>query len=57
MPCLVVIAQVVLEKTIFKYFQYNFTILQLSSLVEWRGPSFEFKDALCQIWLKLAQWF
>ena len=56
------ICQVVLEK-VFKYFKYNFTILLLSPLGEGCGPSLNKlespppKDALCQVWMKLAQWF
>jgi hypothetical protein len=54
----------VLEKKILKTFQCIFTILQLSPLREGLSPLFEQKfqspspkDDLCQIWLKLAQWF
>jgi hypothetical protein len=54
--------QLVLEKNILKnsvYF-YSFAII---SLGEGQFPSFEQfripfpKDDLCQVWLKLAQWF
>jgi hypothetical protein len=52
------------EKKIFKNFQYIFTLLQLSPLGEGLSLSFEKKklnsppkDDLCQVWLKLAQWF
>ena len=40
-PCFVEIGPLVLEKEIFKYFQYNFTISLLSPLGEERGPSFK----------------
>ena len=59
MPSLVEISPVVLEK-IFKYFQYNFTFLLLSSwrkLLPFKFESPPSKDALCHVWLKLAQWF
>ena len=52
---------VVLEK-IFKFCQCIFVTSYLSPLGKWHDPSFEqtyissFKDALCQVWLKLA-WF
>ena len=48
------------KKKIFKFCQCIFTISLLSSHEKRWGPSFEphsLKDALCQIWLKLAQWF
>ena len=57
---------VVLEKKALKSFQYwiILSILQLSPLWEGCDPSFEKKiesyspkDALCQVWLKMAQWF
>ena len=58
-PCLVEIGPVVLEKKIFKYFQYNFTISLLSHVAlhlnKLESPPS--KDALCHVWLKLAQWF
>ena len=62
--CLVEIGPVVLEKKIFKYLQYNFTFSLLSPLFE-KGVAlylnnFESpppKDALCQVWLKLAKWY
>jgi hypothetical protein len=53
----------VLEKKIFKKIQCIFTLLLLSPLGEGQFPSFEqflsppHKDDLCQVWLKLAQWF
>ena len=63
MPNLVEIGPLVLEKKIFKISQCIFAITWLSSLYRkvW-GPSFVElnpwpKDALCQIWLKLAHWF
>ena len=37
------------KERIFKYFQYNFTILLLSPLGEWCGPSFE------QTWIPSTQ--
>ena len=40
MPSLVETGPVVLEKNIFKHFQYNFTISLLSSLEERRVPLF-----------------
>jgi hypothetical protein len=63
MPSLIVIGLLVLEKKIFKNFQCIFTLLWLSPLGEGQSPSFEQfripspKDDLCQVWLKLAQWF
>ena len=48
---------------IFKFRQCIFTNMKLSPLGIGRGPFFnklEFpapKDALCQVWLKLVQWF
>jgi hypothetical protein len=62
-PSLVKIGPAVLEKKIFKNFQCIFTHLLLSPLVAKQSPSFEKpespppKDDLCQVWLKLAQWF
>ena len=50
-------------KIFLKYFQCNFTFSLLSFLGKGRGPSFEQtwiplpKDALCYVWLNLAQWF
>ena len=41
MPSLVEIGPVAPEKTIFKYFQYNFTFSLLSPLGKRQGPSFE----------------
>ena len=41
MPGLVELGPGVLEKKIFKSFQCNFTILQLSPFVKGNGPSFE----------------
>ena len=58
--CLVEIGPVVLEKKILKFRQGIFTILLLSPLGKVHDPSFEQtspKDALCQVWLKLATWF
>ena len=52
MSSLVDIGLTVLEKKIFKSCQCIFTILQLSPF-ESPLP----KDALCQVRLKLAQWF
>ena len=49
MQSLVEISPVVLEKKIFKYFQYNFTISLLSPTGERRVPSFE------QIWIPSTQ--
>ena len=59
---LVEIGSVVLEK-IFKFCRYIFILSLLSPLIKERGPSFDrtdspsSKNALCQFWLKLAQWF
>ena len=49
----------------FKFCQCIFAISQLSPLGKGQGPSFEEKklessspnDSLCEVWLKLAQWF
>ena len=41
MPSLVEIGPVVLEKKIFKYFHYNFSISLLSPLGKGHDPSFE----------------
>ena len=63
MPSLVEIGSVVLEKKIFEFRQCICAISLLSPLGKERGPSFEQlespspKDALCQVRLKLAQWF
>ena len=48
-PSLVESGTVVLEKKIFKYFDYNLTFLLLSSLVKGHGPSFE------QTWIPSTQ--
>ena len=48
---------------IFKFSQYNFAISILSPIGKGCDPSFEqtgipfTKDALWQVWLKLAKWF
>ena len=63
MPSLVEIGPVALEKTIFKYFQY--ILLFCYYLPSEKGVAFHLnklkfppcKDALCQVWLKLARWF
>ena len=66
MPNLVEIGPTVLEKKIFKFRQSIFAISYLSpfgkGLALWalhlkqlESPSP--KDALCKVWLKLAQWF
>jgi hypothetical protein len=53
----------VLEKKILKKISVYFTLLLIPSLEEGQSPSFEQtsipppKDDLCQVWLKLAQWF
>ena len=63
-PSLVEIGPVVLEKKIFKFRQCIFAICVIISpwkragalhLNKLESPSP--KDALCQVWLKLAQWF
>ena len=47
----------------FYNFVNIFSYFVIISLGKWCGPSFEklqsplLKDALCQVWLKLAQWF
>jgi hypothetical protein len=62
-PSLIEIGLLVLEKNIFKNFQCIFTLLLLSPLGHGQPTSFEqFRipspnDDLCQVWLKLAQWF
>jgi hypothetical protein len=57
-PSLIEFGLLVLEK-IFEIFQCIFTRLLLSSLGEGRSPLLPLppKDGLCQIWLKLANWF
>ena len=64
MLSLVEIGPVVLEKKIFKFCQCTFSIFckylplekrHCSSLNKLESPST--KDSLCQVWLKLAQWF
>ena len=58
-PSLVEIGTLVLKKKSFKFSECIFSILKLSPL--WAcGPSIKYplpKDTLCQVWLKLAQWF
>ena len=63
MPSLVDIGQLFWRKKIFeKFCQCIFAILLLSLLGKRCGTSFELTlsssqiDALCQVWLKLAQW-
>ena len=63
-PSLVKIGPVVLEKKIFwiswMYFCYIVKNLPLKTSGAFRLKKFEFplpKDALCQAWLKLTQWF
>ena len=62
MPSLVKISQVVLKK-IFKFRQCIFAIWLLSPLGKRWVPLVEqtwvfiIKNALCQVWLKLAKWF
>ena len=62
-PSLVEIGPVVLEKKFFKSCQFIFIISQLSPLWEESGLSFEQtwiplpRNTLCQVSLKLAQWF
>ena len=52
------IGQVVVEKKIFEICQCIFTFSLSSPLEKGCGPSLNKpKDALCQVWLKLAQWF
>ena len=63
MPCLVEIGPVVLERRFFKFVNvfsqfYNNLLLEKSvalHLNKLESPSH--KDALCQVWLKLAHWF
>ena len=62
---LVEITPLVFEKTFLKFSQCIFAISLLSLLETGRDPSFEQiwvpvtkgMDALCQVWLNLAQWF
>ena len=63
MLSLVEIGSVVLEKKIFKFCQYIFAILLLYVIIfPWKGEILHLnklespspKDALCQVWLKLA---
>ena len=64
MPSLAEIGPVVLEKKIFK-FRQCIVVLFRNYLPLEKGVAFYFnklksllsKDALCQVWLKLAQWF
>ena len=50
-----------MERKTFDISQYSFALSLLSPLEELRGPSFEqfnsSKDSLCQVWLKLAQYW
>ena len=63
MPSLVEIGPVVQEKKIFKFCQCIFAFFFLSPLGKRWDRLFEKfeshlpKDALCQVWLKFAQWF
>ena len=63
MPNSVEIGLVVQEKMIFKICQCIFAFLSLSPLGNGRGPYLNTldipssKDALCQVWLKLAMCF
>ena len=63
-PRLVEIGPVVLEKKIFKFRKcafslfHNYLPLEKGGALQWnklKSPSP--KDALCQVWLKLTQWF
>ena len=63
-PRLVQIVPVVLEKKIFKFLQCIFSLFRNYLPVEKAGAlhlnkleSPSTKNALCQVWLKLAQWF
>ena len=56
MPSLVEIGQVVLEKKIFK-FRYYLPLEKGGALYFNKLESPSPKDALHQVWLKLAQWF
>ena len=63
-PSLVEIRPVVLEMKIVRSCQFIFIISQLSPLWKKRGPLFVKKlwfpfprDTLCNVWLKLAQWY
>ena len=62
-PSLVEIGPVVLEKKIFKFRQFIFTISWLSPLRKGRGFSFKqnlipfSQGCICSVWLKFAQWF
>ena len=63
MQSLVEIGPVVLELKIFKFLHCDFAILLFYPLGERCSPLFKetwiafIQDALCQVWLKLAQWF
>jgi hypothetical protein len=59
-PSFIEIGLLVLEKKIFKNFQCIFTLLLLSPLGERQSNNLESPPSnndLCQVWLKLAQWF
>ena len=63
MPSLVEIGPLVLEKKIFKNFQYFLLFCDYLPLEKSNPLGFNNlespppKDDLCQVWLKLAQWF
>ena len=63
MPIVVEISPVILEENIFEFCQFIFPQCLLSplekkvGLILWTNLSAHPKDALCQVWLKLAQWF
>ena len=58
MPSFVDIGSVVFEKKIFQFRQFIFSISFLSPALHLNKVKFPSpKDALCQDWLKLAQWF
>ena len=64
MPRLVEIGPVVLEKKILKFCKcvfslfHNYVLLEKGGALHLNKPKFPSpKDALCQVWLKMAQWF
>ena len=63
MPSLIEISPVVLESNIFKIRQCIFAISKLSPLEKGGALHLNIlesplaKDTLCQVWMKLAQWF
>ena len=58
-PSVVEIDPVVLKKKIFKVFKYNFNIFAIISTWKrvWPFIWTSLNHVLCQVWLKLGQWF